>query len=327
MKIDVQKITFTARETAELLTETRDIELGPTEIFGHTIATLVSPGTELNGAYLGDRGDRPFPRNPGYSATFIVEHVGSDVADVSVGDLRFCMGKHASYQVDDVSTSLPLPDGLDPAVAIYARLMGVTMTSLVTTSARPPDTVVVTGLGPVGCLGAQNFNANGYNVIGCDPDAERRELASRLGIRETVANVADASAAGNVALLLDCSGHEAAIVEGAKVVRKRGEVVLVGAPWARRTELYAHDLLNTIFFNYIDVRSGWEWELPRQPDDFRHRSIFGNFTTALGWLAEGKVRVEGLGMRSDPTNAQEAYQALLHRKCECPTIIFDWKRS
>jgi len=324
MEIDVKKITFTAPEVAELVTETRNIELGPTEIAGQTVATLVSPGTELNGAYLGDQPGRSFPREPGYSAVFTVEQVGSEVTDVSAGDLRFCMGKHASHQVDDVSTSLPLPDGLEPDLAIFARLMGVTMTSLVTTSARPPDTVLVAGLGPVGCLGAQNFNANGYNVIGCDPDAERRELASRLGIRETVANVSEASAAGNVALLLDCSGHEAAVVEGAKVVRKRGEVVLVGAPWSRRTELKAHDLLHTIFFNYVDIRSGWEWELPRQSDDFRYRSIFGNFETALKWLSEEKVRVAGLGMRSDPANAQDAYQALLHRKCECPTIIFDW---
>jgi hypothetical protein len=93
-------------------------------------------------------------------------------------------------------------------------------------------------------------------------------------MRETVDNVAEASVAGNVALILDCSEHE-----GAKIVRKRGEVILAEAPWARRTELYAHNLLNTIFFHYFDVRSDCEWEPPRQPDDFRHRSIFGNFET------------------------------------------------
>ena len=324
MKIDYQQIVFTAREKAELLTKTHDAELAPTEIAGHTVATLVSPGTELNGSYIPDRPDRKFPREPGYAAAFVVDQVGADLEGISVGDVRYCMGKHASYQIAEVSTTLPVPDGLDPAIAIYARLMGVSMTTLVTTAARPPDAVVVTGLGPVGLLAAQNFNANGYTVIGCDPDAERRELAGRLGINEAVANVADVSAAGSVALLLDCSGHEAAVVEGAKVVRKRGEVVLVGAPWSRRTELHAHELLNTIFFNYIDVRSGWEWELPRQPDEFRHRSIFGNFATALNWLAQGKVRVDGIGLRTRPDGAQAAYQSLLHRKCECPTIIFDW---
>ena len=203
MKIDYQQIVFTAWEKAELLTKTHDAELAPTEVAGHTVATLVSPGTELNGSYIPDRPDRKFPREPGYAAAFVVDQVGIEVEGISVGDVRYCMGKHASYQIAEVSTTLPVPDGLDPAIAIYARLMGVSMTTLVTTAARPPDAVVVTGLGPVGLLAAQNFNTNGYTVIGCDPDAERRELAGRLGINEAVANVADVSAAGSVALLLD----------------------------------------------------------------------------------------------------------------------------
>ena len=35
-------------ETAKIVTETRDIELCPTEIAGHTVATLASPRTERN---------------------------------------------------------------------------------------------------------------------------------------------------------------------------------------------------------------------------------------------------------------------------------------
>jgi len=320
MNVDIQQVTFTARETAELVLRTESIDLAPDQIAGSTVATLVSPGTELNGSYLGEK----FPRTPGYASVFQVEHVGSQVEGVSAGDLRFCMGNHTSYQVSDLKTSRPVPSGLDPKVAVYARLMGVTMTTLVTTSARPPDAVVVTGLGPVGNLGAQNFRANGYTVVGCDPDVQRQELAAKLGIEEVVGNVADVSTSGNVALLLDCSGHEAAVVEGAKVVRRRGEVVLVGAPWARRTDRYAHDLLHTVFFNYVDIRSGWEWELPRHPEEFQYRSVFGNFETAMDWLASGRVRVDGLGLRSDPASAQDAYQYLLHQKCECPTVIFDW---
>ncbi|MBS11811.1 MAG: dehydrogenase [Gemmatimonadetes bacterium] len=320
MNIDIQQITYTARETAELVSRTESLDLAPNQVAGPTVTTLVSPGTELNGSYLSDK----FPKTPGYSAVFRVEHVGADVEGVSPGDLRYCMGKHASYQISDIETSLPVPDGLDAKVAVYARLMGVSMTTLVTTTARPPDVVVVTGLGPVGNLGAQNFNANGYTVIGCDPDDQRRELATRLGIQEVAAHVADVSEAGNVALLLDCSGHEAAVLDGAKVVRKLGEVVLVGAPWARRTKRYAHDLLHTVFFNYVTVRSGWEWQLPRHPEDFRQRNIFHHFETAMDWLAAGRVRVNGLGLLSEPSSAQDAYQSLLHQKCECPTVVFDW---
>lgn len=323
MKIDIQTVTFTARETAELLTESRDVNLGPTEVAGRTDATLVSPGTELNGVYLADT----FPRTPGYAAVFTVEAVGAEVEDIFPGDRRYCTGNHTSYQIKDASVTLPVPNDLDPAVAVYARLMAVTMTTLVTTVARPPDAVIVTGLGPVGNLGAQNFNATGYTVIGCDPDAERRELATRLGIQEVVVTPSEASKAGDIALQLDCSGYESAVVEGAKVVRKGGEVVCVGTPWARRTELYAHDLLDTVFHNYIHLRSGWEWELPRRPEMLRHRTTFGNQGVALDWLSAGRVRVDGLGARVAPSDAQDVYQSLLHKSNERPTAIFDWGES
>src|SRR6266542_4039993 len=88
-------VTITARERAELLPVERDARpLGPREVAGRTLSTLISAGTELAGAYLGDR----FPCVPGYAAVFEVEEVGSEVADVRGGDRLFCMGPHRSYQ-------------------------------------------------------------------------------------------------------------------------------------------------------------------------------------------------------------------------------------
>ena len=42
--------------------------------------------------------------------------------------------------------------------------------------------VVVTGLGIVGLLGAKIFQSCGYQVLGCDPDEARRELAAAQGL-------------------------------------------------------------------------------------------------------------------------------------------------
>ena len=73
--IQQRTVTFTGNETAALITQEVEPRLGPTEVAGRTLASLVSPGTELNGSYLGQN----FPRTPGYSAVFEVEHVGTDV--------------------------------------------------------------------------------------------------------------------------------------------------------------------------------------------------------------------------------------------------------
>jgi threonine dehydrogenase-like Zn-dependent dehydrogenase len=316
-------ITITAREQAELLPAEPDSSpLAPREVAGRTVATLVSAGTELAGHYLGSR----FPAVPGYAAVFCVETVGSEVTDLAAGDFAFCMGPHRSWQRAARERVVPVPAGLPAAKATFARMMSVTMSTLVTTAARPGDRVLVTGLGLVGHLGAQIFQRCGYRVIACDPDPARQEFARRAGIARVSAEVPreDPAVAGRVALVLECSGHEQAAVDGCRVVRKRGEVVQVGAPWRRQTELSAHELLHLVFHRYVVLRSGWEWELPLEPADFRAGSIFGNVAAALDWLVEGRIAVDDLYALRSPQDAQDAYQALLHHRGERLAVVFDW---
>ncbi len=317
-------VTVTARECAELLPAAPDERpLGPSEVMGRTLASAVSAGTEMAAAYQGSR----FPATPGYAAVFQVEAVGSEVADLRPGDRAFCMGPHRSFQRAPRENVVPLPAGLPPEVGVFARLMGVTMSTLTTTTARPPELVVVTGLGIIGHLGARILRHCGYDVIACDPSAGRRALAERAGLRRVLPAVPvdDPEVAGRVGLVLECSGHEAAVLDGCRVVRKRGEVVLVGVPWQRRTDLTAHTLLDAVFHRYAVLRSGWEWEVPAHPTDFLANSLYGNFAAALRWLAEGSIGVDGLSSLVSPREAQRVYQDLLHGRWESLTAVFDWR--
>lgn len=319
----MRAITFTARERAELLEGDDGPPPGPGEVAGRTLFTLVSPGTELAGIYQGER----FPATPGYAAVFEVDAVGPQVEGAPVGQLRFAMGGHRSRQRCEAAATVPVPAGLGPQLAPFCRLLGVTMSTLTTTTARPPGLVLVTGLGPVGHLGAQLFQAHGYRVIAVDPIAVRRQWAARAGLPRVEAAVpaADPSVARQVDLVLECSGHEAAALDGARVARPRGEVALVGAPWARRTDLPLHDLLREVFFHYVVVRSGWEWELPIHPTPFRTGSILANFAAALDLLAAGRVRVDGLYDLLDPADAQAIYQDLAQRRASNLFQVFDWR--
>ncbi len=318
-------VTFTGRERADLVAVERDsTPLTPTEVAGRTLVSLISAGTEL----AGYRGLLDMP-HPGYAAVFEVEGVGRDVDDVRVGERAFCMGPHRSSQRVRRDEMLPLPPGLASEEAVFARLMGVTMSTLTTTAARPPAQVLVTGLGLVGHLAARIFALCGYDVIGCDPLEGRRALLTQAGLKRVVAAppLDDPRVAGHVALVVECSGHEQAALDGCAVVRKRGEVVLVGVPWAPRTELSAHDLLHAVFHNYVVLRSGWEWELPRRPTDNGDASIFGNLTAALRWLAEGRIAVDDLYTTVSPQEAQRAYQDLLHNRIARLGLVFDWADS
>ncbi len=295
------------------------------EVAGHTLATVISAGTELAWNYMGTK----FPSRPGYAAVFRVEQVGAEVEDLRAGDLAFCMGKHQSYQRMERRNVVPVPSGLTAETAVFARMMGISMSTLTTTSARPPEKVLVSGLGLVGHLAAQIFAACGYEVIACDPVEARRQIAKDMGICGVLPAVPldDPKVAGHVGLVVECSGHEQAVLDGCKVVRKRGEMAMVGVPWRQMADMQAHDLLHVIFHNYVVLRSGWEWELPNQPTPFVTNSIFGNYAGTLRWLREGRVCVDGLYTKISPGACQEAYQSLLHKTAERLAVVLDWSAT
>lgn len=318
-------VTITAREQAELLPmEADSCPLAADEVRGPTLATLVSAGTEIHSAYLGNR----FPAHLGYAAVFRVMQVGAGVARLKPGDTALCLGPHRSFQRTTERLALPVPQGLSPESACFARLMGVSMSTLATTTARPSDSVLVTGLGPVGHLAARIFALCGYEVTGVDPDESRRTIAADAGIRALqVVPLNDPTNAGQVALVLECSGHEQAALDGIRMARKRGEVVLVGVPWQQRTELTAHAFLHEVFHRYVVVRSGWEWELPNHPADFRPHSIYGSLEAALRWLAEGRITLDGLYATAPPSDCQRVYDSLLHHTWPRLAAIFDWHNA
>jgi len=291
---------------------------------GRTLYSAVSSGTEL--AVLQGHLGRHYPATPGYAAVIELTALGTDVTDLKPGDIVFGMAGHRSSNRLPANEALRVPEGLAPEQAGLARLMGVTMSTLVTTTARPPDQVLVSGLGIVGLLGAQVFQAAGYEVIACDPDERRQEFARQCGLQRVSAQppLDDPTVAGQIALALECSGHEAATLAALQMVRRRGEVVLVGVPWVRRTELSAFDLCHAVFHKYAVLRSGWEWEVPRHDTEFRTGSLFGNLRRALQWLAEGKVNVEGLYQVFAPAEAAQAYRGLLDHSLDKLAVIFDW---
>ena len=320
----MRQITFTALQTAAVV----DVPdptgpLQPDEVRGRTLISLTSPGTELNWGFLGSQ----FPTYPGYSAVFAIEEVGAEVRDLQAGALVLGSGKHCEFQQAARRDVTPLPTGLTPEKAVFARLAGVSMSTLNTTTARPPSRVLITGLGPVGNLAAQVFAAAGYRVTAVDPFQARREDLQRLGITDVRTSTSEGTAdlAGCVSLHVECSGHEQAVLDGCHCVRKRGEVVLIGVPWKRRTEIYAADLLHAVFHRYVVLRSGWEWEVPVQPRDFAGNSIMENHAAALGWLTDGRLRVEGLASVYAPSQAQEVYSGLLKQSLATPSALFDWR--
>lgn len=306
---------------------------GPDEVDGRTLASLVSPGTELNWYWdPEDPGSTSYPVVPGYASVLEIERVGPGVTGLAPGDrVLDPSGRHAGRQRVPARRLVRLPAGLDPATATVARLMAVSMATLSTTSARPPEAVGVSGLGLVGHLAARILAASGYEVTAWDVDPRRRALLDGTGI--ALADRApvpagraldDGEVQGPLALVAECSGNDRAVVEACAAVRRGGEVVVVGVPWRAAHGVLAQELLRVVFQRYVVLRSGWEYQVADEPADFRGGSTRANLAAALRWLADGRIDVRGLVAPADPAAAPAVYAALHDRSWPALSAVFRW---
>jgi threonine dehydrogenase-like Zn-dependent dehydrogenase len=308
---------------------------GGRQVFLEAEASVVSPGTE-GAAFLGTQSLVPisYPTYPGYAWVGRVARNDTGDARLRVGDRVLAMKRHASHATLDPATEVwvPVPAGLPAEEAALARLLAVGATTLRTTVARPGDRVAVIGLGVVGLCAALLFQASGYDVVGVDVLSTRADRARDVGLRQALHGADDAiveavlsQTSGGCHLVIDATGNVRGELLALRVARDHGEVVLLGSPWAGGGDEPIGDLFQRIHLHYLQVRSGWEWALPRLPSPHVRGSIQENFALALGLIAAGKLPVRPLLTEVvAPEEAQRVYVDLTEHRDRCLTFAFRW---
>lgn len=307
-------------------------DLAPDQIAIRSLYTLISPGTEL-ACLSGKESWAKLPFNPGYAGTGEVLAVGSGVGDCHVGDRVFTYTGHAS-QAKTNRLYARLPEGLDPRLAVFARMAAVSITSLRVSSAELGDYVAVTGLGLVGNLAAQLFRLAGCEVIGIDPSPARRALAAQCGLglvvdsTEALEAVTEFTRGAMCSTVCEATGFPVVIENVAQFAGKGGEVVLLGSP---RGEFQADltKFLNHIHLwgNCVTFKGAHEWRYPtvEDPGGFSKHSLPRNIEILLRLIADGRLKVaELLTHVLPPSQCQEAYDGLRDKKEEYLGVVFDW---
>ena len=317
-------LKFVEPKVIEIAEEDIDIEaLGAEDIAGHTVCSMISGGTELHASFL-DVFNWGYPKKSGYTAIFKVEHVGSAVQDIKIGDLVFCMASHQSYQVVNYRDVVKVPESVKPEHALFIRMAGVSMATLNRMSIKPGEKVLVTGLGAVGLMAMHVYSNLGYEMIGVDPDSNRRATAKDAGFSEIYETVPFDKYDKKIGLALECSGSEGAALDCCNIVRPHGEVSLVGVPWKPYTEIKAYNLLHAVFYNYVKIYSGWEMDLPLNCSEFVHESMIKNYSLMLSFLEKGKIDVSSLYTIRPYTEAQKAYNDILEKREKKISIILSY---
>src|SRR5688572_21099322 len=317
-----------ALEPIEVVTD----DLGPTEVVIRTLVTLISPGTELANwqgkLHMNTDAPRWYPMtNVGYANVGEVVAAGSAVA-VRPGQRVYSMGNHASVIRIDARDRfcVPVPDDLSDERAVFVRLANVSMTTMRTTIAHGGDRVAVVGLGLIGNLAAQVFQACGMAVNAVDLSPARREIAERCGIRAIYGPESVPELARQHRLVVEATGTAEALAGAIGLAQNGGEIVMIGAPWGgEENSVPSSRLTRDLFFRFLTLRSGSEWELPRQRVPQMADSIVANVETGLSWLQDGRLQVEPLITHRLPAaEIQHAYEGLLTRKDEYLGVILRW---
>lgn len=318
--------------------EVDERRLGPEEVWIETVYSLISSGTE-GAAFRNASGTTRYPMGLGYAAVGRVLREGTDFPQLRQGQLVFTYAPHQQYARARV-LCLPVPAGLEPTIALFARFITVAMTAVRVSSVELGDRVVVLGQGMVGNLCAQLFQVAGADVLGVDLSGARLKAAEECGVRHVAEGGSEERVRQAVLTFTDGQGAEAVVeavgrpdlvLTAVKLARKLGEVILLGSPrgaqMADVTELLNH--VHLWEHGCVTLKGAHEWRIPPRTspgaEDFQKHSLQRNVQIAFRLLLDGRVRTGPLLTHVlSPQRADEAYRGLRDDPDRYRGVVFDW---
>ena len=308
--------------------------IGPTDVLVRVKTTSIC-GTDLHiyGWDRWSQGRIKPPVTLGHEFCGVVEGVGEEVSAVRAGDFvsaemhlncghcqqcrlgqaHICQNlRIIGIDIDGAFAEfvkIPATNiwKLDPAIpehygAILDPLGNAVHTVLA--GAIAGQTVLVTGCGPIGLMSIAVAKACGSStVFATETNEHRRKLAKEMGANfvlnplteDPIGKILDATGGTGVDVLLEMSGHPAAIQQGFKALRAGGRASLLGIP----TENVPLDLVQDVIFKGATVQGIYG------------RRMYETWVQMTSLLKAGRVNLEPLfGERMELENFEAAFAKL-----------------
>ena len=338
--MDVQELIVQEPGRIELCKCQMDESLAPREALVRTEYSVVSAGTEGAGftglvKQMPFREHKQYPRNTGYGNVGEVLTVGEGATMCKPGDRVLSFSRHADYvKADEGRMALPIPPDLDGREAVFARMAGVSISALRSSSVQPGDTVLVVGMGLVGNFAAQIFQLAGADVMAADLSDFRLDKARECSIDRRVNSgkedleeaVLDWTNGLGAQIVVEAIGISEVIAEVSLLARPLGEIILLGTPRAYGV-FDATPMLLHIHMNSVRMIGSLEWTWPQHPTH-RARDITANYRLLLEWIADGRIETRPmLTHLASPADCQSIYEGLTSSKEEYIGAVFDWRRA
>lgn len=332
----INKVVFPGANQVEMQEHEMDTQASkPNDIFLKTEYSVVSAGTEC-ALFRGTESWAKHPISPGYGAVGKVVSVSGGFEDIKEGDMVFTYGNHGSY-IKGNRMIVKVPDGIDPKLAVVARMAQVSFTPLRASEAILGDFVAVIGQGLVGNIAAQLFVHSGCKVIGIDVMDSRLKLAKECGIDFTINalneivpdRIKEITGGAMCSTVVEASGIPDQSSVAADCAGKRGEVILVGTP---RGEFKGDtvEFLRKIHLweqGCVTFKGAHEWKYPDKisPKNDYKISIEKNIMDYFDLVKKGKLKIEPLISHvADPKDCKEIYEQLNKGNPDYSGVVFKW---
>jgi 2-desacetyl-2-hydroxyethyl bacteriochlorophyllide A dehydrogenase len=302
----------------------------PTELLIRTRASLISPGTE-RAFFLGlPNTTQRYPQPAGYCNIGEVVAYGSEVSGWQVGDRVASKGHHAAYLLEEAATSHLVPSGLADEDAAFFNLASIALQGVRKARIELGEPVAVLGAGLIGLLALQLARLQGaLPAISIDQDASRLAYARQSGADillttgdDLLPQLAQQVEGDGAAVVIEATGHPAAILTALDIARPLGRVVLLGSTRGETDHVNfyrdVHKKGLTLIGAHNNIRPQREsspgfWS---QVDDQR---------VALQLLARARLNVQPyITHRFAWSDAPAAYELLRSWTSSALGLILDW---
>ncbi len=262
----------------------------------------------------------------GYSGAGVVLKTGSGVTEISAGDLVAYSGQgHAEVVKASKNQAVRMPEGLDFQEAAFSTVGAIALQGVRRAGIDLGEKVAIIGLGLMGQVAFQLAQASGAHCIGIEPDENRRNLATEMGITGTVDPTQEdpvtrvlelTGGVGADKVLICASGKDKTIANNAlKMCRPQGRVTVLGiVPMDLERMPFFQGELDFVFsraYGPGPMDPDWESGRIEYPAQYVRWDAKRNMEAFMEQVAAGRVQVKPLISEIFPVEkAQEAYDAI-----------------
>lgn len=261
----------------------------------------------------------------GYCNVGVVAEVGAEVEGIRPGDRVVSNGPHADVVKVPRNLCARIPEAVDDESAAFVVVASIGLQGIRLAQPTLGEAFVVTGAGLIGLLTVQLLRAQGCRVMAIDFDEAKLALARQFGAETCNPGAGEDPVAAGMAfsrgqgvdgvIITASTPSNDPVVQGARMCRKRGRIVLVGVTGLElnRADFYEKELSFQVSCSYGPGRydSNYEEKGQDYPLGFVRWTEQRNFEAVLDMLAAGQLDVKPLiTHRFAFEDAPKAYEAL-----------------